>query len=177
MSEKSRSFFATIPGVVTGLAGVLTAVVGLITVLIQLEVIGGDDSKDVATTGTTLAPAAGGAVGGTVTTIDPGSFTVTPNPLNFGLGDPKEKVLTVRNTSKTARLAVQAPRVAGKDAARFSVAMGDCGVPLAPNLSCTLRVTFAPSGPLANYEATVQVQAPGVPQGVEVKLTGTTLLS
>ena len=44
MSENSRSFFSTVPGLVTGLAGVLTAVVGLITVLIQLGVIGGDDS-------------------------------------------------------------------------------------------------------------------------------------
>ena len=176
MSEKTRSFFATIPGVITGLAGVLTAIVGLVTVLIQLEVIGGDGSNNVATTGTTVAPAGGGAAG-PATTVEPGSFTVSPNPLNFGLGDPKEKVLTVRNTSSTATLAVQTPLVAGKDAARFTVAMGDCGRELAPKLSCNLRVTFAPAGPLANYEATVQVLAPGAPQGAEVKLTGTTLLS
>ena len=176
MSEKTKSFFSTIPGLVTGLAGLLTGIVGLVTVLMQLNVIGGDDSKDVATTGTTIAPAGGGAAGAAATAGSV-SFTVSPNPLNFGPTDPKEKVLTVRNTSTTERLAVQAPRVTGKDAARFTVAMGDCASPLAPNLSCTLRVTFAPSGPLATYEATVQVQASGAPQGVEVKLTGSTLLS
>ena len=174
MSEKSQSFFATVPGVVTGLAGVLTALVGLVTLLIQLDVIGGDDSKNV-TTATTIAPTGGGAVG-PATTVEPGSFTLSPNPLNFGPADPKEKVLTVMNTSRTAALSVQAPRVAGKDAARFTVVLGDCVAPLAPNLSCTLRVTFAPRGPLDTYEATVQVQASGAPQGAEAKLTGGTLL-
>ena len=176
MSEKTRSFFATIPGVVTGLAGVLTALVGLFTLLIQLDVIGGDDSTNVATTDTTIAPA-GGAAGGPATSAEPGSFTVSPNPLNFGPADPKEKLLTVRNTSRTAKLAVQAPRVTGKDAARFTVAMGDCIAPLAPNLSCTLRVTFAPSGPLATYDARMQIEAGGAPQGAEVKVTASTLLS
>ena len=42
-SENKKSFWSSIPGLVTGLAGLLTGVVGLVTVLIQLDVIGGDD--------------------------------------------------------------------------------------------------------------------------------------
>ncbi len=178
MSENKRSFFATIPGLVTGLAGLLTGVVGLVTVLIQLDVIGGDDTNGSVSVGagpTTIAPSRGGAATTTPTT-EQGTFTVTPNPLNFGPADPKEKVLTVRNTGRT-KLTFLTPRVVGKDAARFTVPLGDCGAPLEANLSCTLRVTFAPSGPLATYEAAVQVQAPGAKEATEVKLTGSTLLS
>lgn len=180
MSEHSRSFFSTIPGVITGLAGVLTAIVGLITVLIQLGVIGGDDSNGSGsgTNGsTTVAPAGGGASGGGTTTTEAGTFTVNVTTLNFGPADPKEKPLTVRNTSSTARLSVQTPRVTGKDAARFTATVGDCTSALAPNLTCNIRVTFTPAGPLGNYEANLQIQASGAPAGAEVKLTASTLLS
>ena len=40
MSENKKSFWSSIPGLVTGLAGLLTGVVGLVTVLIQLEDLG-----------------------------------------------------------------------------------------------------------------------------------------
>ena len=178
MSEKKRSFFATIPGLVTGLAGLLTGIVGLVTVLMQLNVIGGDDSNDSAVNAggsVTTAPAGGGGAGGTAPTTETGTFTVTPNPLNFGPADPKEKTLTVKNTSSTARLSVQTPKVIGKDAERFS-ASSDCSGSLAPNLSCNVRVTFAPSGPLRTYEAVIQIQATGAARGAEVKVTASTLL-
>ena len=177
MSEKKRSFFATIPGLVTRLAGLLTGIVGLVTVLIQLNVIGGDDSNGSAVNAggpVTSAPAGGGGAGGTPTT-EAGTFTVTPSPLNFGPADPKEKTLTVKYTSSTARLSVQSPKVIGKDAERFSTS-SDCPGSLAPNLSCNVRVTFAPSGPLRTYEAAIQIQATGAPRGAEVKVTASTLL-
>lgn len=183
MSENKRSFFSTIPGLVTGLAGLVTGIVGLVTVLIQLGVLGGDDSNGsaVATNGsTTTAPVGAGAsvtvAGGTATT-EAGTFTVSPTTLNFGPADLKEKPLTVRNTSSTARLSVQTPRVTGKDAARFTATVGDCTSALAPNLTCNIRVTFTPAGPLGNYEANLQIQAAGAPAGAEVKLTASTLLS
>ncbi|CAA9261792.1 MAG: hypothetical protein AVDCRST_MAG10-2788 [uncultured Acidimicrobiales bacterium] len=179
MSENKRSFFATVPGLVTGLAGLLTGIVGLVTVLIQLNVIGGDDSNGSTAVNAggpvTTSPAGGGGAGGTTPTTEGGTFTVSPSPLNFGPADPKEKTLTVKNTSSTARLSVQTPRVIGKDAERFS-ASSDCSGSLAPNLSCNVRVTFAPSGPLRTYEATVQIQATGAPRGAEVKVTASTLL-
>ncbi|MDQ3640874.1 MAG: hypothetical protein M3450_05235 [Actinomycetota bacterium] len=178
MSENKRSFFSTIPGLVTGLAGLLTGIVGLVTVLIQLNVIGGDDSNGstaVNAGGPVTSAPAGGGGGGATPTTEAGSFTVSPSPLNFGPADPKEKTLTVKNTSSTARLTVQTPRVTGKDAERFSTS-SDCSGSLAPNLSCNVRVTFAPSGPLRTYEATIQVQATGAPRGAEVKVTASTLL-
>ena len=176
MSESRRSFFSTVPGLVTGLAGLLTAIVGLVTVLIQLDVIGGKDSgRSTGDAGpTTSAPAVGG-VGGTTTTAEAGTFTVNVSTLNFGPGDPKEKVLTVKNTSNTARLSVKTPRVTGKDEDRFTASAGDCTASLAPNLSCNLRVTFTPGGPLRSYEANLQVEATGAPRGAQVALTASTL--
>ncbi len=174
MSENKRSFFATIPGLVTGLAGLLTGIVGLVTVLIQLDVIGGDE--ETRSTGSTANAPAGGGAGGATTTTEVGTFTVSPSPLSFGPADPKEKVVKVTNTSDSAKLTVPTPRVTGKDADRFTASSGDCSGQLAPNLSCNVRVTFAPSGPLRSYEATVQIQAAGAPRGAEVKITASTLL-
>ena len=85
-------------------------------------------------------------------------------------------MVTVTNTSDSAKLTVLAPQVTGKDADRFTASRGDCSAPLAPNLSCTLRVTFAPSGPLRSYEATVQIKATGAPRAAEVKVTANTIL-
>jgi len=102
MSENKRSYFSTIPGLATGLAGVLTAIVGLITVLIQLDVIGGDD-----TNGSTAGNA--GATT-TTTTAESGTFTVSPTALEFGPTDLKEKILTIKNTSSVTTLTVQTPK-------------------------------------------------------------------
>jgi hypothetical protein len=174
MSENKRSFFATIPGLVTGLAGLLTGIVGLVTVLIQLDVIGGDE--ETRSTGSTADAPAGGGAGGAPTTAEVGTFTVSPSTLNFGPADPKEKVVKVTNTSDSAKLTVEAPKVTGKDADRFTASRGDCSGPLAPNLSCNVRVTFAPSGPLRTYEATIQIQATGAPRAAEVKVTASSVL-
>jgi hypothetical protein len=181
MSDNRRSFWSSIPGVVTGLAGLLTGVVGLITLLVQLDVIGGDTSQNVATTGTTTVESvpttvAGVAGGATTVTTEAGTFTVSPTNLNFGPADPKEKTVIIKNTGRTARLTVQNPKMTGKDAALFTVSMGDCNAPLAPNLSCSLPVTFAPSGPLRSYEAKLQIQAIGASSGAEVAVTASTLL-
>ena len=173
MSENKRSFFSTIPGLVTGLAGLLTGIVGLVTVLMQLNVIGGD--QETRSTGSTAdAPAGGGA--GATTTTEAGTFTVSPSSLNFGPTDPKEKVVKVTNTSDSAKLTVEAPKVTGKDADRFTASRGDCSGPLAPNLSCNVRVTFAPNAALRSYEATVQIKATGAPRAAEVKITASSVL-
>ena len=180
MSENKRSYFSTIPGLVTGLAGVLTAIVGLITVLIQLDVIGGDDtngSTAVNAGATTIAPAGGGAgTATTTTTAESGTFTVSPTALEFGPTDLKEKILTVKNTSSATTLTVQTPKVVGADNDRFAAFEDGCKSPLAPNLSCTIRVSFAPGGGLRSYEATLQIQAIGAPRGAEVKVTASTIL-
>ena len=180
MSEK-KSFWSSIPGLVTGLAGLLTGIVGLVTVLIQLDVIGGDDdSSTVNATGATSTTVAaggtssGGGGGGTPTT-EAATFTVSPTTLEFAPHE-KEKTVTVRNTSSTAAITVSQPRVSGDDPGNFTASLDACSRPLSPNLTCTLKVTFAPSGALRRYSATLQIQAGGAPRGAEVRLTGSSLL-
>jgi hypothetical protein len=181
VSDNKRSFWSSVPGLVTGLAGLLTGIVGLVTVLIQLNVIGGGSSDKTAVTEptpsagvTTTAPT---GVGSTATT-ELGTFVLSPKPLNFGPADPKVKTVTVKNTSDRVAITLKPPLVTGDNAAQFSAVFDTCGsAPLAPNLSCTLKVTFTPSGPLGNYKATLQVKpATGAVAGDEVTLTASTLL-
>ena len=176
MSENKRSFWATVPGFVTGLAGLLTAIVGLVTVLIQLDVIGGDDSDEsVGTSATTVAGGAQRPGGGAPSTTEAPRFTVTPTTLDFKPTDPREKKVTVKNTSESASLTVATPRVSGQDSAQFSSTSGTCSAPLRAGLSCELVVTFAPTGALRTYSAVLQVTAAGA-RGEEVRLTASTLL-
>ena len=181
MSESKRSFFSTIPGLITGLAGLLTGIVGLVTVLIQLGVLGGDDDSDTtATTVPSSVPAGGsqGATGGGggTTTTEAGTFTVSETSLEFTEAA-KEKTVTIRNTSDSARITVMPPRVSGDDPGNFTASFGSCtNAPLAPNLTCTVKVTFAPAGALRRYSATLQIQASGAPRAAEVRLNGSSLL-
>ena len=176
--SRSKRFFSTIPGLVTGLAGLLTGVVGLVTVLIQLGVLGGDDGRGTTTTTTATAPAvappAGGGGGATTTTEVP-AFTVEPTTLDFKVGDPREKTVRVRNVSNSASLTLSQPRIIGDDASQFSVSAGACGG-LRPGESCMVRVTFAPTGSVRTYRATLQLTGPGA-RVEEVRLMGSTLLS
>lgn len=183
MSDR-RSFWSTVPGLITGLAGLLTGIVGLVTVLIQLGVIGGksDGTTTAATGGTVTTTAPSTAPGSAPSTVAAGGTTVTaagsftvPATLDFPVGV-KEKPLPVKNTSTSGSITVRPPTVTGKDAAQFSASLGDCSQPLAAGLSCTMTVTFSPNGPLRTYSATLQVTATGAARGAEVALTASTLL-
>ena len=175
MSENKKSFWTTLPGFVTGLAGLLTGIVGLVTVLIQLGVLGGDGSGGATSTTTTGAGTGTGSGGAGTATTQAATFTVTPGTLDFKPADPREKTVTVRNTSDAATLTLSAPQVTGQDRAQFSASAGTCSGPLRPGLSCEIRVTFAPAGPLRTYSAVLQVSAAGG-RGEEVRLTASTLL-
>ena len=171
MSEKTRSFFATIPGAVTGLAGLLTAVVGLITLLVQLDVIGGDDSKNVAATATTVAPA-GGAV---ATTTAGGSITVDPLSLKLAPTE-REKTLTVRNDGRSGSVTVLAPEFDGADKNVFRTDDGCTNKSLEAGRSCTLKVMFTPRGALKSYSAKLVLRAEGATRAIEVPVDASTLL-
>jgi hypothetical protein len=181
MSENRRSFWSSVPGLVTGLAGLLTGIVGLVTVLIQLGVVGGkSDDKTTAATGatsttvTTLPGASTTGFGVTTTAAATGTFTV-PSTLDFPSGV-KEKPLTVKNTSPSGTITVRQPTLTGPDAARFTVSLDTCAQPLAAGLSCTMTVTFAPNVGLKTYSATLQVTASGTTRGAEVALTASVVL-
>lgn len=189
MSDSRRSFWSTVPGLVTGLAGLLTGIVGLVTVFIQLGILGGKDSGDKAPAGgnsgavtTTVAgagaPATGlGGVAGATTTTDVPTFTVSPLTLDFKPQDPKVQPVTITNTSASAMLRVPLPDVSGPDGDRFTAKFGTCtDTPLRPRDSCTVNVTFTPSGALRTYTASLQVSPTGLPVGKEVALKASTLL-
>jgi hypothetical protein len=179
MSENKRSFWASVPGLVTGIAGLLTGIVGLVTVLIQLNVIGGkDDDRTVAAVSTTVAAGAGGsttvpAAGGTNTTIS-GRLTAVPSTVKLQPTE-RDKVLTVRNDS-TATLTVQKPEYTGADKNSFTTDAGCTNVALRPGGSCTVKVTLNASGPLRSYKASLVLDAKEVAQVTEVPIEATTLL-
>lgn len=176
MGADSKSFWSTIPGLITGLAGVLTAIVGLGTLLIQLGVIGdggGGSTKTGRSTATTLAPGSGGSGGssgsqsGTATTRAVKTFGVSPETVTLK-GNEKASIM-VRNTGNAALLLV--PEVTGRDADKFTVDDGSCSSELAPQDSCVLTVSFE-GGLVA--EATLEVTASGAPSR-DVELHGSAL--
>ena len=103
------------------------------------------------------------------------TFTLSPATLEFKPADPRRKDVTVKNTSKTVTLVVPQPQLTGTDSRLFTAALGTCTSPLAAGLSCTLTVTFAPKGPLDNYNATLQV-APAGARAEEIQVKATSLL-
>ena len=177
MSENKKSFFSSVPGLITGLAGLLTGIVGLVTVLIQLDVIGGDDDAGPTAAGgtTTVAPATGApAAGGTVTTALRGRLTVQPTPLKLQPNE-REKVVTVKNDA-TATVTVLKPTYTGENASAFSTDAGCTNVALRTGESCTMKVQLSPSGPLRVYKANLVIEANELAQVTEVPVEASTIL-
>lgn len=184
MSENKKSFWSSIPGLVTGLAGLLTGIVGLVTVLIQLDVIGGghDSTAPAAGVTTTVAVAPGptatgntgsGAGGGAATTI---SGKLTANPVSLKLATTeRQKSVTVTNDA-SGPLTLLKPEYTGTDKTAFSTDSGCTNVALLPGRSCTLTVQLAPSGPLKTYKATLVLEAKELPRATEVPVEASTLL-
>ncbi len=156
MSTEKRSFWSSLPGMVTGIAGVVGAIVGVISVLIALGVIG--DSKSSPTV-TTLSPSdAPGATGGGAgrnpgNASGEGSFTVDSRNVNLTLAKSKGSV-TVSNTG-SALLKIDTPQISGPDKAQFTVSATGCSS-LAARKTCSIDVTF--TGAL-NATATMTVTA------------------
>ncbi len=176
MSEK-KSFWSSIPGLVTGLAGLLTGIVGLVTVLIQLDVLGGSDdaatpAAGVSTTVAGQAPAAGG--GATATTAISGTLTATPASLKLQPNE-REKNVVVRN-SASATVTVLKPQTSGRDQAAFKVDEGCTNVSLRPGSSCTVKVQLTPSGPLKTYQANLVLEAKEMTTVTEIPIEASTLL-
>jgi hypothetical protein len=181
VSEDKRSFWSTIPGLITGLAGVLTAIVGLITVLIQLGVLGGNDHSDrtVATGGATNTTAAGasvtqGTATGATATTEAGRLTVNPTALTLQ-GTEREKALVVKNAGSVT-VNVRSPEIMGADKSVFQADAGCTNVKLTPGDTCTLKVLFAPSGPLRSYTANVVVKGDHGTPDVPVPIQASSIL-
>jgi hypothetical protein len=173
MSENKKSFFSSIPGLITGLAGLLTGIVGLVTVLIQLDVIGGKDADDPAAVTTTVAGQAPAAGGGVTTTVA-GRFRVEPASLRLQAAE-REKSVTVENTGP-APITVLAPDFTGADRSAFRADSGCSNVALAPGRTCTVKITLTPTGPLKSYNARLVLEARGTPQQAEVPIEAIAIL-
>lgn len=65
VAETEKSFWQTVPGVITAVAALLTALGGLLGVLVQTGLIGGSDDEVPAGTTPVVAGAPGGASSGT----------------------------------------------------------------------------------------------------------------
>lgn len=180
MSDSSRSFWSSVPGFVTGLAGLLTAIVGLITVAVQLGWVGGgkSSSKDaqVSTTvttypGQTTVVPNQSPLGST--SLGVGSFVVTPSPIDFKSGGPREQTVTIKNTGTTT-IDVPLPQVT--DPATFSVADVSClSRVLTSGSSCDVKLTFKPSGVLQRYAAQLTVTPRGA-SSQNIAITASTLI-
>ena len=178
MSTRSKSFWSTMPGLITGLAGILTALVGLGTLLIQIGVIGGDDGDSATTTarpGATATTRAGGAQSDgsddsdrSDTATGPAAFTVAPDEVKLTSGDKTENLI-VSNTGGRAFTVSTEFAGTGKD--QFTLSKGTCGSQVPRGGSCTMTLTF--KGGLA-AEAELVVTASGA-SSQKVDLEGSLL--
>jgi len=173
VSRNSKSFWSTIPGLITGLAGILTALVGLGTLLIQIGVIGGDGNSNAKTgvTGNPRAPGNTASDDSDSSATEPTrlSFTVAPDDVKLTTSE-KTDTVTVSNTG-TAALTL-ATEIDGSGADQFTVTKGSCGTQVPKGGSCSMTVSF--KGGLA-AQAELIVKASGASSSQEVKLEGSLL--
>ncbi|MHB8384030.1 MAG: WD40/YVTN/BNR-like repeat-containing protein [Candidatus Binataceae bacterium] len=105
-------------------------------------------------------------------------LTIAPKKLNFGvvkLGASKRKIITIRNAgSKKTGNTVQigTPTISGPGAAAFSAASG-CQVPLAPQKSCKVSITFSSGQSASTQSAMLGIVDNVAGPQVAIPLTGT----
>jgi hypothetical protein len=110
----------------------------------------------------------GGGVSADITgmAVAPSPLIIAPSPKDYGPqldGVSVSQTFTVTN-SGTAATGALAAATSGTDAAQFVVGADNCtGQTLAAQATCTLQVTFTPSGPTGNRAASLTVS--GMPGG------------
>jgi len=177
--QEKKSFFSTIPGIVTGTAGLLTGVVGLLTVSTQLGWIGdGDGSGDAdqpaaESTATTMPAGSGAASPGT--TAAALSFTVNPRQITFGGLAGDDQQVTLENTGNGV-IRFDPFTVTGANRDQFRIGQNDCSAGLNPGRTCRVTVTFLMTR-TGESTGTLVVQPAGTsPPAQEIPLKGTRLL-
>lgn len=173
MSEK-KSFWSTIPGVITGVATVLTAVLSLIPLMNNIR--GGDDATPEPTDSASASPTATstsransrGSSGGSRDSAP--RAVVTPKNVDFGrlgIGRTQTETVTIANTG-TEYLVIEEATITGRTEV-FSTEAESCLEPtgIAPESECMLTVTFAPTaaGSFAGF-LDIEHSADGSPERV-----------
>jgi hypothetical protein len=173
---KSKSFFSTTAGLITGAAGVLSALVGAAGLAIQQGWVGGSSgdagSSAVGRPGGAGQTGSGARSGGATAAVVP-TFSVEPDSLSFQPVGSKDAKVKVRNTG-VVELKLQPPTITGEDADRFKASEGTCDGPVDPGRSCELEVSFSPK--TGSFTALLVVDADGGARAEEVPLKGTAAL-
>jgi len=170
VNTEKKSFWSSVPGVVTGVAGVLGAVVGLVGVLISLGVIGSSNgSSTVTTVPPSGTPGATNGAGGSISAAAKGSFTLDSDEVTLSLLK-NEAVVKVMNKGTTS-LSIDPPQVTGPQEDHFKVDADACtGITLGSGKSCSIKVTLTTAGAAS---ATMVVKAEDVVASSSVMLKGT----
>lgn len=157
---KERSFWSSIPGLLTGLAGVLTGVVGLLGLALSQGWLGDGPAEE--SGGGQVAEETGAPV--VRISVDPGELRFTKVP-----GVDAAKSVTVTNDGNVS-VAVTAT-TSGEDEASFTADARDCTrSEIPPDEDCTIEVLFE-GGPSPSYRARLVVSANGNQDVQYVELT------
>ncbi len=173
MGASQKSFFSSVPGILTGTAGVVCAVAAVAGLAVQQGWIGGDSGGSQATGTTAPGRSAQDGSGATDGARARPTYSVSPTSLSFRPAGDSEANVKVVNTGEVS-LRVQDPSVTGDDADRFEASRGSCDQPVEPGRSCELNVRFMPR--TGTFEAILVVTASGAARATEVPLRATGLL-
>lgn len=176
MADK-KSFWQTLPGVVTGIATILTAMLGLLSFFVGGE----DDAEPRATSSPTpTATATSSPTGTSSRSSRPSEVSapvavVAPKAVEFGnagLGKPIEQTVTIAN-SGTEYLVVEGAEITGR---KDVFAVGDdeeCLVEtgIAPRSECRLTVVFTPTS-AGSYAGFLEIEHSAEDSPSRVALNG-----
>ncbi len=152
VAAKERSFWSSLPGLLTGLAGVLTGVVALLGLALNQGWIGDGPEED----------SDGGGQAEVV------NISVEPESLELS-EVPTQSAKSVTVTNEGTGPVTLSTEIDGRDRGAFSDD-DDCGGELPPEQSC--KVTVRLSAGTGRYSATLVVSADGEQSG-RVSLEGT----
>lgn len=153
---RERSFWSSIPGVLTGLAGVLTGVVGLLGLALSQGWLGD---------GRTEAQGGGSADETNevvVISVEPERLELTKAPV----GEATETVVVTNEGNESITVSTE---VTGADASAFNADACNNGE-IAPGRTCEVEVTF--DAGVGSYGAVLVVSANDGEDAQEVRLEG-----
>ncbi len=160
MAEKRKSFWTTVPGIISGVAAIVTGLGVLIPLL--LGVGGKHTNKNTASQnsspGVTSTSTAGGSTGGTSgpgstplptdsasgSTSSPLGITADPSSVNV-TGKAADATVTISNPGGTD-VTIDKVEITGANASAFSITSTTCGngSTASPNQSCQVVVHYTP---------------------------------
>lgn len=156
MAKGERSFWSSLPGILTGLAGTLTAVAALLGLAFNQGLIGGSEGSDDddRTEGAEVVRIS----------VEPESLTLTKVPT-------RDAVETVTVTNEGTQAVSLSTEISGDSPASFEAGAGDCiRSRIPPGGRCDVDVTF--DAGLGTYRATLVVSANGDQHVQQVDLRG-----